>query len=61
MYAADKMKQIERVKCCRTDDWLRESLGMLVQIKGAKKSRRFHHSIARSPQKDKAATKILKM
>ena len=48
LYDAYNMKQVQRVHRCRPNDWLRESLGMLAQILGAKKSTRIHHSMAKS-------------
>ena len=53
VYNAYNMKQVQRVHRCRPNDWLRESLGMLAQILGAKKSTRIHHSMP----KGKAAIK----
>ena len=29
-------QEIQRVKCCREDDWLRKSLGAVAQSMGAK-------------------------
>ena len=48
VYDAYNMKQVQRVHSCRPNDWLRESLGTLAKILGAKKSTRIHHSVAKS-------------
>ena len=45
VYDAYNMKQFRKVNSCRPNDWLGESLGMLAQILGAKKSSRIHHSM----------------